>query len=296
MPALSTARFGPRLAVLLLPVACWGLAALSPAGAVQIGEAESRSLRLLEHAHLPLDPLLPLVESLALRRHSMPGLALAYYQPAILGTTKSRELEGTGLQTASLWLREDLVASPPGGSAGGALVVERPFYFELSVLDATPDVAEPLFYSLFMARLHQRYEREPLFAQGLRDVATGAFGEAAQPADDEDLAAEFIMASSAFASHLMTVANEIERAERRRHAQGRDGLCAQLRAGAGLFGQWQQAFDAPAFPVSTFSSDGVERTRDVGPEHRRWVVEVLLADSGWRGASEDHVHLCEAGR
>lgn len=294
----STGPADCRRAAALVLAAVFALGAEARAQSSD-GRANLRSLQLVDYEHLPLQPLLPTLESLTLRRHSMPGLALAYYQPALIGGSQNvQDLEGTGLQAATLWLREGLEASPPGKPAGGALVVTREGRDELAVLSATPDVAEPLFHALFMARLHRRYEREPLFAEGLRRRALKAFGDPpSQPSEGqvEDLVAEYIMASASFASHLMVTANEIERAERRRAALGRTGLCPQWRRQVGLFAQWREAFDAAAFPVSTFARDGAERTRNVSREHRSWVLESMLAESGWRGLPEDHQRLCPGG-
>ena len=266
----------------------------------QVDEGSTKRLTLTSYEHLPLDGVVVALGHLDLLRHESQALAVAYYQPLLRVTAQSSSDRVALPRRGQLWLRRGLEASVPGAPGVAPLAAETRSGAVLDVLSATPDVIEPLTYAALLAGLHWRYEDDAAFSAEIDGLATKAFttGPKAPAAAAEDVlepaAAEVLMASASFAAHLLSLANEIERAERRRLAAGKAGLCAQARAGAGLFDLWRRAFESPTFPVTTFAADGSERTLNLSLEHRRWVVDRLLPRSGWQGGRTDHERLCRA--
>ncbi len=275
------------------------LAVGAPSLAQETTSADPGRLRLSGAEHLPLQALLPTLARLELRRHALPQVALAYYQPQLaLHPDGARPIRDSW--RGQLWLRSGLEASHPQASVAGPLTRDEGGTTLLPLLAATPDVVEPLMYSLILAALHFRLDSEPAFGAQV-DRFAASFGSSTSAADGDPAdalsrrdgaRAEVLMASASFGAHLLVLANEIQRAQERRLAAGKTGLCAQVRAGAGLFSLWEKAFSEAPFPVTTFDVAGAERTRDVSGPHRRWVVRTLFYGGSWSGTRQDHEALC----
>ena len=275
------------------------LAPAASATSQEVSGGEGSRLKLEGGSHLPLQKLEPVLERLDLRRHALPQVALAYYQPQLaLHPDGARPVAEAW--RGQLWLRSSLQGADPRGRAAQQLTREGDGVTVLPLLSATPDVVEPVMYSLILAALHFRMDSQAdfgaqvdRFAGGFERSAEGAAASGGAGAGSRDaVRAEILMASASFGAHLLVLANEMERSRQRRLASGKAGLCAQLRAGAGLFSLWQKAFSEAPFPVTTFDAAGREQTRDVSSAQRRWVVRELFSGGGWQGSLSDHEALC----
>ena len=88
-------------------------------------------------------------------------------------------------------------------------------------------------------------------------------------------------ANASYGSHLLSLANEVERLERRRRARGGSDLCQLIEGRVGLLGFWERAFVGP-FAGSAFDSRGEEVVRWLADADKRQLVEEVFGGA-WRG-------------
>lgn len=247
------------------------------------GEPPAR-LVLEDHDHLPLGFASAVLEGLGVAYHDDSSLAFAWYQPALDQAPRTRGFApddpGSTESTAPasrLWLSREVFAAAKGRLRIGELPI---------------DVVENLVFALLLARLHGEVEDGSEVGRWLRNDA--AQRETASQNADDELAAT-MMAVASFGSYLVSVANEVERLDRRSrgrgdrvrgksvrgdHVSGERGVCQVIRDRVGIFLVWERAFGRE-FPTSAFAGRG-ETLRAVAVDGQRLVVEKVLGAS-WTG-------------
>ncbi len=245
-----------------------------------------------------LDQLLPAAETSWLVFHRQPAWAMAFYSPpeADLGSVERAAEEVLveperllpGLELPRIFLNATYY-----GSRG-----------EHADLAAVPiDVAENLYHALLDAYL-DRQLREPTSTYlGLARTRAGAL--MAEVPEPQRLAA-YLAAASDFGSHLLSIAHEIGRAERRARARG-GNLCALLDPPRTLFVLWVASVETASYPgrYTVLSAGEAAGAEEVGPGIRQVTTrrglerrdkELFLEHvlgGVWSGdAAADFRHLC----
>jgi hypothetical protein len=151
--------------------------------------------------------------------------------------------------------------------------------------ELTVDLVEGYFHALLEGFLEHEVAAGSVLGQELRRRSATALPEV--PAAHRLEA--YLDAQASFAAHLLSIANELDRSETRRRAQGRS-LCRHLGEPLPLFALWEQALgDAPyvgAYVVRgphgeehvQFSVSGISR------EDKRLMVERVLR-APWSGSA-----------
>ena len=234
-------------------------------------------LVLAESEHLPTGFATEILKELTIRLHRDRSLAMAFYQPGLAPAQAQAEWRG-----GTLWLYEPHYPIDASG--------------RLTVAAAPPDVVEYLGYSLLLAYLHRALADDPELASQIRRRA-GAQAPAASidgpPSErdgleragvvgDAELAA-YVLATASFGSHLLSLANEIERSERRRRDSGRGGLCPMLRREEGLFSLWVAANSEQQFVGSAFDQNGREVPVAIDAEDKKLIRDRVFGGF-WAGS------------
>ena len=189
-----------------------------------------------------LERLYPAIESTWIVWHRQPSWAMAFYSPP------EADLAGVERVAAAALVEPERLLP--------RLAVPRIFLFvpyfgsddppaRLADLESMAlDVAENYFHALLEAYL-DREARDPASAYlaAARERAGTVMAEVPEP---QRLAA-YLSAASDFGAHLLSIAHEIGRAERRARSRGGD-LCALLDPPRTLFGLWQASVRSASYP------------------------------------------------
>jgi hypothetical protein len=169
------------------------------------------------------------------------------------------------------------------------LALYAPFYLRglalVPVVEMPVDVCEGYFNALLQAHLRRQLGR-PASEVGwqIRQQAPLAMPDVPRAQQVE----AYLDALASFGSHVLSVANELERKEVQR--RGRGGLCPLLGRQLPLMRLWERMFATDGYPGAYVDAGGrVRFSRAVlRPEDKRFVVEQVLR-SPWRGSvAADH--------
>ena len=191
------------------------------------------------------------------------------------------------------------------------LFLYAPYYREDGRLrplsDMAIDVAESYLHALFEASLAN--DRRALARLSVAPFVTHAAHRAAELMPEvppSQRLEAYLVAVREFVSHLLSMANEIERADRRARERQRD-LCALLDPPRTLFALWQQSirkahypgrYDVateaePAEPRETLAAKEWRSTRrGLEPSDKSRVLAELLAGLWTGNAARDFRALC----
>lgn len=165
-----------------------------------------------------------------------------------------------------------------------------------------PDSAERLLHALITAHVEQRLRLESGFGAEL-DRRAGALMAAVPP---EHRRQAYAGALVEFASHILSIAHEIGRHQRRRQARG-ETLCAALEVPVSLFGSWRRALEQGEYrgyqpagdaPVGAEVRSGlrpstrwVQTEAALQREDKDWMLRLL--GISWAGdPARDFAFLC----
>jgi hypothetical protein len=222
-------------------------------------QAEPKSSpRLTGYGHLPFDLAAQAFEDLEVAYHDRADLASAYYEPPIpilgpqiagggvgrppssqTGAVAESEATEDGLQDET----EPIRAEDP---VSGRLVLYRGSFPENAPIDVVSlpiDSAENLSFALLVAALHREVIEETSYGSSLRRSAGVPSGPLSWEEESSRRLGEDLLTLASFGSHLLSLANEIERSQRRRLARGDRGLCSLIERRIGLFVVWERAFE-----------------------------------------------------
>jgi len=177
------------------------------------------------------------------------------------------------------------------GQAGSPdrLVLYAPAYLrglELRpVLDLTVDLCEAYFHALLEGYL-LHHMAQPGDALGAELRRRAAITMTDVPAAQRYAA--YLDAQASFGAHLLAVANELDRSERRRRAAG-SSLCASLSRPLPLFVLWERVLGDDPYPGAYVTvAPGGEEVRfsrsTLGRGDKRLLVERVLR-APWRGSA-----------
>ncbi|HVS01171.1 MAG TPA: hypothetical protein VMT16_00230 [Thermoanaerobaculia bacterium] len=184
------------------------------------------------------------------------------------------------------WVMAALLPASDGGAR--RLALYEPFYLRgtrlVDVADMPVDVAEHYFHALLVAGL-ERAAGDPASEIGsaLRQRAEARMADLPPPHRLE----AFVDALASFGSHLLAMANELERQEARRRARS-SSLCGHLDRDVPLLRLWEDAFAAAPYPggyaVAEPGAPGRLRysRATLSPADKRLLVATVLAGR-WRG-------------
>ncbi len=136
-------------------------------------------------------------------------------------------------------------AGVPAAGEVPRLYLYAPYYLAPDGLPPAPrmpvDVAEYYFHALLEAALDLRIAAEPAWAAAADRRAAELMSEV----PEIERRSVYLAALGDFGAHVLSIANEIDRAARRQRAAGRD-VCPQIELPGPLFGLWARSFgDAP---------------------------------------------------
>jgi hypothetical protein len=174
----------------------------------------------------------------------------------------------------------------PGGtsSTGSAALSEQ-----------AVDVAEHYFHALVELYLDRRLREPGSWFRRLAEARAAELMDEVPPAGRLPAYAD---AAADFAAHLLSIAHEIGRADRRAAARGTD-LCGLLDPPRTLFALWRRSIRSgvyrgryrPAFEPGAGATAAVESRRGLGEEDKRRILDELL--HGWTGdPARDFAGLC----
>jgi hypothetical protein len=233
--------------LLLYLIGVWASSAYGPEALPrQVAAATARG-------HLPIAFASTLAGDLPLRIERLPDGARATYRPASAGNPEVLVLDG------------------PTYVRGVRLI---------PVVDMPVDLGESYFAALLDAHL-ARALRQPAapLAVELRRRA----GEALPDVPPEQRVEAYVGALTSFGSHLLAVANELERKEIQRRDRG--GLCPLLGRELPLLALWERIFTSEPYHGAYETPGGAARWSRAAlrPEDKRFLLDVVL-DSRWRGS------------
>lgn len=211
--------------------------------------------------------------------------------------TSDRLPVGFAREAAERWIvsfHEDRASVPaeylPGrGGSPDRLALYGPAYLnglELRpVLDLTVDLCEAYFHALLEGYLvrHMAQPGDPLGAE-LRQRAFTVMTDVPDP----QRYAAYQDAQASFGAHLLAVANELDRSERRRRTHG-GSLCASLSRPLPLFALWERVLGDDRFQGAyVVGPEGNEQVRfshtSLARADKRLLVERVLR-APWRGSA-----------
>ena len=230
--------------------------------------------------------------------HSWDAAPMALYVPA------------EGLSQVSLWSLTAASGLPRllPGMAAPRLFLFAPYYRSetgMVAIERMPvDVSEHYFHALLEAYLDLEVEH----ASGIYGAAVAE--RAAVVMTDvppRHRREAYLSAVAEFGSHILSLANEVERSEKRQRAAGKD-LCALVDHPATLFGLWRRSFHESPYSGGYFlspepgsetaaASRWVRSRRFLESRDKELFLQHVLAGF-WSGeARSDFEHLCtSAGR
>ena len=247
-----------------------------------------------------LAKLSPAIESSWIVFHRRPDWAMAFYSPPeadlammeLLAAEVLVEPERLlpRLRLPRIFLYAPYYSFGAASSTGDLVAVES----------MALDVAESYFHALLEAFLDREARHpESLYLAAARGRAGSVMSEVPEP---QRLAA-YLSAATDFASHLLSIAHEIDRAERRARSRGKD-LCALLDPPRTLFALWAASVSTASYPgrytvLSSGEGDGGggivrQMTTRGGLERRDKELVLEEVFSGhWTGdVGRDFGHLC----
>lgn len=166
----------------------------------------------------------------------------------------------------------------------------------LPLVEMAVDVAEAYFNALLVATLDRELWRDgSTYRRAILERAEAVMAEAPEPQRVE----VYLGALSDFGSHLLSVANEIARADRRARARGRD-LCGLLDPPLTLFALWRQSIRDISYRGRYRTPPDLEggavrwltTRRGLEPLDKALFLEEVLGGA-WTGEpARDFAHLC----
>ena len=215
--------------------------------------ALSRQLEAaIERGHVPLDYALELAPDLALTLHQRRSWSMAAYVP-------------------------------PSRRAPDHLALYAPFYLRghelVGLVDMPVDVCEHYVHALLEAHLRRQLAQPATpVARAIRERAPAAMPDVPRERQVE----AYVDALASFGSHLLSVANELERKDEQRRDRG--GLCPLLDRPLPLIALWDRMFTSEAYPGSYEGPGGrVLLSRSVlASEDKRFLLDAVLR-SPWKG-------------
>ncbi len=255
--------------------------------------------RLLEAEELPA-VVTGAAAGLLILAHDSPGLAMAFYQPAVTLGEES--------VPRRLFLRSDVYWQPAESATGSnGRTLRAPSTLAV-------DAYEYLTHALLLAA------SDGPVPSSWQEVAAERARELFPEASEESRVVWYLSVTTEFGSHVLSLHHQIKRAFERRRARGRpmEGLCAQRDPARGLFSLWEVALGdgefrgyalprrpAPAIDgadaAATASGEevfeapppGFEATRLRLPQQDKKLYLERYLDRRWVGdATTDFASLC----
>lgn len=257
--------------------------------------------------HLPLAFAADVLPRLQVVLHEQRGgLAMAFYAPALTLPVSTRTADVTGGDT------DGKPAAPEGSEAGPdtavgveeaeplgppRLMLYEPYYRRtdgawVEPLEMTPDVVEYWCHALLLAHLHlEVVEGDGEYGAFVRRRAAAYYPEV----EPEAAVGLMVTALASFGSHVLSLANEIERARRRRPDAD---LCGLVRARKLHFAAWARAFgDEEYVGVAGEAAGEAYPRRAIAKADKQAFVQYVL-EGRWSGDPEVDFgrRLCAASR
>jgi hypothetical protein len=230
--------------------------------------------------HLPLyfvGSVAPRLEVVLVERPR--GLAMAFYAPLPPAPAPASGASAAG---GAVEAPASAEARTEGPEAKPRLVLNEPYYRRqdgswVPPIEMTPDVVEYWSHALLLAHLHlEVIEGDGEYGALLKRRAVELYPEV----EADAALGLMVTALASFGSHVLSLANEVERLRRRRPERD---LCSLVRGRRLHFASWERAFIEPGY-VGVAAEAGGERypQRAVSIEDRRAFVRHVL-DDRWSG-------------